>query len=66
MSEQTNTSARAATGVDDVPAAFDGVATTYDLMVGLSPGYHTQLRSSADRLVASAKGRATAPVAIGV
>lgn len=57
MSEQTNTSARAATGVDDVPAAFDRVATTYDLMVGLSPGYHAQLRSSADRLVASLVAR---------
>ncbi len=49
----TNTSARAATGVDDVPSAFDGVASTYDLMVSLSPGYHAQLRGSADRVVRS-------------
>lgn len=36
----------------DVPAAFDGVATTYDLMVALNPGYHAQLRRSAEVLVA--------------
>ena len=34
-----------------VPAAFDRVAGTYDLMVALSPGYHAQLRSSARALV---------------
>ena len=34
-----------------VPAAFDRVARTYDLMVALSPGYHAQLRSSARALV---------------
>lgn len=34
-----------------VPEAFDGVARTYDLMVALSPGYHQQLRASADVLV---------------
>lgn len=38
----------------DVPEAFDAVAHRYDLMVGLSPGYHRQLRSSADHLVAAA------------
>lgn len=37
----------------DVPSAFDGVAASYDLMVGMSPGYHDQLRRSADALVAS-------------
>jgi ubiquinone/menaquinone biosynthesis C-methylase UbiE len=36
----------------DVPAAFDGVASTYDLMVALNPGYHAQLRRSAEVLVA--------------
>ena len=40
--------ARAASAV---PASFDEVATTYDLMVGLSPGYHDQLRASADALL---------------
>lgn len=45
--------ARVATGVAHVPDAFDGVARTYDLMVGLSPGYHDQLRESADALVAA-------------
>lgn len=34
-----------------VPEAFDDVADRYDLMVGLSPGYHRQLRSSATLLV---------------
>lgn len=34
-----------------VPAAFDDVASTYDLMVRLSPGYHAQLRESAAALV---------------
>jgi ubiquinone/menaquinone biosynthesis C-methylase UbiE len=32
---------------DDVPLAFDDVAHHYDRMVGLSPGYHEQLRASA-------------------
>ena len=36
---------------EDVPEAFDDVAERYDLMVGLSPGYHRQLRSSAHALV---------------
>jgi ubiquinone/menaquinone biosynthesis C-methylase UbiE len=35
----------------DVPHAFDEVAERYDLMVGLSPGYHRQLRSSAKALL---------------
>ncbi|MCW2868376.1 MAG: Ubiquinone/menaquinone biosynthesis C-methylase UbiE [Marmoricola sp.] len=34
-----------------VPASFDGVAPTYDLMVALNPGYHRHLRISADVLV---------------
>lgn len=35
-----------------LPGAFDRAAPTYDAMVGLSPGYHAQLRRSADALVA--------------
>jgi len=35
----------------EVPDAFDEVADRYDLMVGLSPGYHAQLRASADALL---------------
>lgn len=42
---------RAGLGRPDVPEAFDVVADRYDLMVGLSPGYHRQLRSSAEHLV---------------
>lgn len=36
-----------------VPAAFDEVARRYDLMVGMSPGYHAQLRASARAFVDS-------------
>lgn len=32
--------------------AFDRAAPSYDAMVALSPGYHAQLRSAADALVA--------------
>lgn len=35
----------------DVPLAFDEAAPTYDLMVGLNPGYHRHLRSAARALV---------------
>jgi ubiquinone/menaquinone biosynthesis C-methylase UbiE len=35
----------------EVPEAFDEVADRYDLMVGMSPGYHAQLRGSADALL---------------
>jgi ubiquinone/menaquinone biosynthesis C-methylase UbiE len=35
----------------EVPEAFDEVAERYDLMVGMSPGYHAQLRASADALL---------------
>jgi ubiquinone/menaquinone biosynthesis C-methylase UbiE len=38
-------------GVDDVPAAFDRAARTYDKMVNLNPGYHRHLQSAADALV---------------
>ncbi|MGW7101861.1 class I SAM-dependent methyltransferase [Streptomyces sp. NPDC054838] len=35
---------------DDLSAAFDRAASTYDLLVGAHPGYHSQLRRSARRL----------------
>ncbi|WP_193666197.1 class I SAM-dependent methyltransferase [Nocardioides kribbensis] len=54
MTPSTAASSRT-TGVDldAVPDAFDGVASTYDLMVALNPGYHAHLRASADVLVAA-------------
>lgn len=62
----TNVSARAATGVQHVPQAFDEVASTYDLMVSLSPGYHQQLLGSAQALVESllADGAPDRPVRV--
>ncbi|HYN28733.1 MAG TPA: class I SAM-dependent methyltransferase [Dermatophilaceae bacterium] len=42
---------------DDVPEAFDEIAATYDRMVGMSPGYHAQLRRSADVLVDAVAAR---------
>lgn len=48
----------------DVPAAFDGVASTYDLMVALNPGYHAQLRRSAEVLVASLPPATDRPVRV--
>ena len=41
----------------EVPQAFDEVADRYDLMVALSPGYHRQLRASAEVLVLGASTR---------
>jgi ubiquinone/menaquinone biosynthesis C-methylase UbiE len=41
MSEETATTRRT------VPAAFDRAAAAYDRLVGLNPGYHEQLRTSA-------------------
>lgn len=41
------------TGRQPVPEAFDDVAHHYDVMVGMSPGYHAQLRSSARAFVNS-------------
>ncbi|MEU6894663.1 class I SAM-dependent methyltransferase [Streptomyces sp. NPDC046557] len=35
---------------EDLSAAFDHAASTYDLLVGAHPGYHSQLRRSARRL----------------
>jgi ubiquinone/menaquinone biosynthesis C-methylase UbiE len=36
---------------EDLSAAFDEVAPSYDFMVALNPGYHAHLRSAADALV---------------
>ena len=33
-----------------VPSQFDDVASNYDLLVGINPGYHAHLRTSARRL----------------
>ncbi len=44
----------------DVPLAFDGAAQTYDLMVGLNPGYHKHLRSAAQSLLERLPGRSAA------
>lgn len=43
-------SAPGITAAVDVPAAFDEVASSYDLMVALNPGYHRHLRSAAAAL----------------
>src|SRR6478735_5748960 len=40
-----------------VPAKFDRVARTYDVLTGLNPGYKKHLRWSAERLGAKADGR---------
>ena len=44
-----------------VPATFDGVAPTYDLMVALNPGYHRHLRISAEVLVSQLPGPGELP-----
>jgi ubiquinone/menaquinone biosynthesis C-methylase UbiE len=36
---------------ENLPAAFDEVAPSYDLMVAHNPGYHAHLRAAADALV---------------
>lgn len=41
------------TAGDPLSTAFDDVAARYDLMVGLSPGYHAQLAASAREFVRS-------------
>lgn len=41
----------------EVPGDFDRVATTYDFLTTLNPGYHRHLRLSADRLEAPLRGR---------
>lgn len=41
----------------EVPADFDRIALSYDLLTGLNPGYHRHLRMSAARLEAPASGR---------
>jgi ubiquinone/menaquinone biosynthesis C-methylase UbiE len=45
----------------EVPGAFDEVADRYDLMVGMSPGYHAQLRDAADALLDAIAAPATGP-----
>jgi ubiquinone/menaquinone biosynthesis C-methylase UbiE len=40
----------------EVPAAFDAAAASYDRLVGANPGYHRQLRLSAQRLRLPGKG----------
>ncbi len=40
-----------------VPSAFDHIASTYDLLTGMNPGYLKHLRWSAERLRAPAEGR---------
>jgi ubiquinone/menaquinone biosynthesis C-methylase UbiE len=42
---------------EEVPSDFDDVATTYDVLTGMNPGYHRHLRLSAARLGAPPKGR---------
>jgi ubiquinone/menaquinone biosynthesis methyltransferase len=40
-----------------VPSAFDHIASTYDFLTGMNPGYLKHLRWSAERLRAPADGR---------
>jgi ubiquinone/menaquinone biosynthesis C-methylase UbiE len=40
-----------------VPSAFDHIASTYDLLTGMNPGYLKHLRWSAERLRAPSEGR---------
>jgi len=42
--------------VAEVPGAFDGAASGYDLLVGMNPGYHEALRRSAAALRLPASG----------
>lgn len=42
---------------DDVPAAFDAGAGSYDALVGANPGYHSHLRLSASRMGLPDAGR---------
>lgn len=51
----TQTASRA----EQVPALFDEVASTYDLMVALNPGYQRQLQASARVLVEQLRATAT-------
>lgn len=48
-------------------SAFDRAAGSYDAMVGLSPGYHDQLRTAADAAatVVAAEGRAVCALDLG-
>ena len=55
----TTTSVSGARGADkaNVPSAFDHIASTYDLLTGMNPGYLKHLRWSAERLRAPSDGR---------
>lgn len=55
----TKTSVSGARGAEKagVPSAFDRIATTYDLLTGMNPGYTKHLRWSAERLGAPREGR---------
>jgi ubiquinone/menaquinone biosynthesis C-methylase UbiE len=44
--------------------AFDRAAPSYDAMVGLSPGYHDQLRRSAEALAARSRAAHGAPLRV--
>lgn len=48
----------------DVPLAFDEGASTYDLMVGLNPGYHRHLRSASRALLERLPQPARRPVRV--
>jgi ubiquinone/menaquinone biosynthesis C-methylase UbiE len=54
----TTTSVSGARGADKskVPSAFDRIASTYDLLTGMNPGYLKHLRWSAERLRAPSDG----------
>ena len=41
----------------EVPGAFDSIASSYDWLTGMNPGYHRHLRMSAARLAAPPRGR---------
>ena len=55
----TTTSVSGAHSADkaNVPSAFDHIASTYDLLTGMNPGYLKHLRWSAERLRAPSDGR---------
>ncbi|GAB3993161.1 class I SAM-dependent methyltransferase [Nocardioides marmoraquaticus] len=58
------TGSRPAPHTEAVPERFDEVATTYDLMVALNPGYHAQLLGSARVLVEQLPRPADRPVRV--
>lgn len=58
------TSPAPAPHTEAVPERFDEVATTYDLMVALNPGYHAQLLGSARVLVEALPRPSDRPVRV--